>query len=911
MRPVRVVMQAFGPYARTQVVDFRELRENRFFLIHGPTGSGKTTVLDAMCYALYGTTTGAERTAEEMRSQFADAALPTEVVFDFAIGEDLYRVRRRPGQQRAKARGTGTTSVPAEATLWKRAAGFADGADGIPVAVKGREVDAEVRRIIGFDADQFRQVVMLPQGRFRELLSADSKKREDIMQALFATRRYAAIEERLKERKRTVQTGIEDARKLSAETLLRAGVAGAEELSELALCARADLEAAIAGRDVAQERARSASAALDEGRLAARRLAAVTVAEGALARAEADLASCELSAGEAAAALAVEEKREPERAAAAEAVRALAEVERACVELEVTGRAVEAATSERERRAAQVAEAAARLEATRSALVDLRATAHDASAAAADAVRSEAAFASCAEALEAAEHLVDLDRRVREAQAAHQAAAADGVGAAERAAAADAERETMLLRWREGRAAALAVTLRPGVPCPVCGSTEHPRVAAADVAPPTDEGLAAAEAAVRDAIARATKAASRAAASDAALAALVAERTTLGDAGASADIEGARSALETARTARDAAVVRARVAEEALARVGGLAAAETELKAALDAATTGAAEADRALAVAITRLEAAEKSVPADLREPGAAAAALVPARLAEAALKAAYSDASARARDAGVRLAGAQATRRERVAALEAVRIEAAGVVAPDLPALEAVATEAATARDAAVGQVARQAQDLAACESDVVRLAELNALSGELMGRFETIAAISDAATGSNAARLSFQRYVLGVFLTDVLESATRRLEIMTRGRYRLHMAAGPRDGRRAGGLDLEVFDEYTGEDRPVGTLSGGEGFLASLALALGLAEVVESLAGGVHLDTVFIDEGFGTLDEEALETAIDALMQLQGRSRLVGIISHVTELQAVVPARLEVTSTPQGSTARFIVP
>jgi exonuclease SbcC len=156
-----------------------------------------------------------------------------------------------------------------------------------------------------------------------------------------------------------------------------------------------------------------------------------------------------------------------------------------------------------------------------------------------------------------------------------------------------------------------------------------------------------------------------------------------------------------------------------------------------------------------------------------------------------------------------------------------------------------------------------------------------------------------------------VLSVFLGEVLVAATTRLLDMTRGRYRLHAATASTDGRKVGGLDLEVFDEFTGYDRSVGTLSGGEGFLASLALALGLADVVQSFSGGIRLDAVFIDEGFGTLDPESLDAALDTLLELRDYGRLVGVISHVPELRERIDCRLEITPTPRGSTARLVVP
>jgi exonuclease SbcC len=178
----------------------------------------------------------------------------------------------------------------------------------------------------------------------------------------------------------------------------------------------------------------------------------------------------------------------------------------------------------------------------------------------------------------------------------------------------------------------------------------------------------------------------------------------------------------------------------------------------------------------------------------------------------------------------------------------------------------------------------------------------------RYYVTGKIADVANGKNAKGITFQRFVLGTLLDEVLAAATGRLKLMSHGRYDLQRAVERSDRRLAGGLDLEVFDTFTGYARPVSTLSGGETFLASLSLALGLADVVQARAGGIHLETVFIDEGFGSLDPEALDLALRTLMDLQKGNRLVGIISHVPELKERIDVRLEVTRTTKGSSVRF---
>ncbi|MDW7675198.1 MAG: AAA family ATPase, partial [Bacillota bacterium] len=212
MRPLKLAMSAFGPYLDRQVLDFKELKDKSIFLIHGPTGSGKTTIVDAMCFALYGDTSGAEREGKEMRSHFVEPDTITEVELEFALGAEQYRIKRVPEQERAKKRGEGTTLQTAEATLWKRTGIEDKAAEGIVLAEGWRPVTEAVEGLLGFNSSQFRQVVVLPQGQFRKLLMADSREREHILEKLFQTELYSRIERFLKEEAKKLSKAIEEQR---------------------------------------------------------------------------------------------------------------------------------------------------------------------------------------------------------------------------------------------------------------------------------------------------------------------------------------------------------------------------------------------------------------------------------------------------------------------------------------------------------------------------------------------------------------------------------------------------------------------------------------------------------------------------------------------------------------------------
>jgi len=245
--------------------------------------------------------------------------------------------------------------------------------------------------------------------------------------------------------------------------------------------------------------------------------------------------------------------------------------------------------------------------------------------------------------------------------------------------------------------------------------------------------------------------------------------------------------------------------------------------------------------------------------------------------------------------------------------RAEAAaqGLAAPDLDTLKSAVHAAAGALEAVVRQQADLARAAAMLRQCRTKLDELAAQGRDIEARFAVLGRLSEVANGSNPRRMTFQRFVLATLLDEVLEAATHRLLRMSRGRYALMRVREALDQRSAGGLDLEVFDHDTGSARPANTLSGGEGFLASLSLALGLADVVQSRAGGIQLDTLFVDEGFGTLDPESLDFAIRTLLDLQQAGRLVGIISHVSELRERIDVRLEIRPGTAGSRVQMRLP
>ncbi|WP_374605573.1 AAA family ATPase [Niveibacterium sp.] len=1019
MKPIRLTLQAFGPFAGREVVDFTRLPSDALFLIHGPTGAGKTSILDGICYALYGDTSGSERSAKEMRSHHASDDTLTEVEFEFELGGKRFRIKRTPEQERTALRGRKDQLVksPAKAELQTAAAGTTAESTWTPVVNKTTEVTERITALLGFEVDQFRQVIMLPQGQFRKLLTADSREREKILEALFSTETYRRLQERLNaaareleqqakaagERRATLLDQAEAASEAELGNRLNDTTAQLTSLAEQALQRRSEDEAAAnalaAGNTLAVQFAERDAALSARDKLnaeadgiksqreqveAAGRALRVTPAHVSLAKANRllqdamhqtkdatealEIAKAQQLAAETA--LKHEHQREPERAAAQreqirieglrEAVQRLGETQREhAAKLGLEKRATDAHTRLQQQHAA--------LSAQQQKLAQSVET-HTPLAARVEAVklgiRQQEQLIQSLKQLDEAQATLRRNREEEEQlRKAWETAQTTWKACRDEAQALDA-------RWRSAQAGVLARHLEAGSPCPVCGSLAHPQPAHHEDDVPTEAQINAASAALQAAETAAEPARTHHQAAQAAVAGaessvvtlqsalpaeqpsrqsadstLVALRTELSSAQkAASDLEKAKAALqdgaeqiatlqkelEQARAELDdsklqlAAVssqLEERVASvpdklrtaEALEREITTARQHAErLTAQLKTAQTAQQTAAESLAAA-----QAKQSTLLESQKAAETRAAETRADFADALREHGFADEAAyqRAALSAAEVAALQArlqSHDEAVAAATARLARAEGIVigktAPDLAALKA----AQTAARAAVDELLSQQNSLKErTEYDRRTLDSLNAIRaelGNLEDRYRLMGHLAGIANGDNSKKLTFQRFVLAALLDDVLRQASLRLRAMSRGRYTLQRREDVADARRASGLDLEVFDDYTGRARPAGTLSGGEGFMASLSLALGLSDVVQAYAGGIQLDTLFIDEGFGSLDPESLDMAMKALIDLQQKGRVVGIISHVDELKRQVNAGIEVALGAGGSHIRI---
>ncbi len=1021
MKPLQLVMSAFGPYAGLQALDFTELGDRSFFLIHGHTGAGKTTILDAMCFALYGDTSGALRDGKQMRSDHADPEVVTDVIFDFAIGPDVYRIKRHPEQERPKKHGAGTTIMRADATLWKRTGLAADDArEGTVLASGGTKVNAAVENLLGFKSGQFRQVVMLPQGEFRKLLVADSKERQVILETLFHIELYRLVEERLKnaalelkkkvgnvqeQRKWVLQeAGVEDPEALNqrlqnhglelatveekvvnsrlvvkkAQEQLTAGQKARELLDEQnqALAAVAALEEKAQNVEAARQEmsnARLAAGLVDaESVWQARRIEAVA-AEKNLAARQIVLQEARHAREKAMQNWSMAKGREPEWEGAVREVNRLDELSGKVESLTRARIDVEAAWRRAKALEATSTQAKASLCARQSAIEEKAKLREDAANQAAQAGALEAA---CREAEQISGKRQSLETWRQRMNSIHQTfAVAEETCRQVEENYARAKEELSILQqaWHSGQAALLAGGLTAGRPCPVCGSLKHPAPAGSAGHVPSEEEVKARQQQLSKLESYRDKVINKAN--------LVAtEKATVGS-----KVEDLVNELGERANAEPAALVaaagkvkhmwnRAVQAEATAAALGRelevLKAKEKTDREQLELLEKELQEASAALKSAKAVMQERESTVPGELRDPDAlnkvrqaalnkrdrlmavleqarkeaevAGQELVKAETAAAEAQSVWQAAQTRAAEAAelfrtrLKTAGFSATTEyvqakrtpEQMQRLEkfikeydtslgaardrrdrAVR-RTAGIVEPDLDKLAGILLEAEKNRDNLLQQNIQLRSQIKQEDKWLKTMACLKAEIKSLEQQYAIWGHLSEVANGKNKYGLTFQRFVLGALLDDITVAATERLKLMSSGRYQLQRTLERSRSNAAGGLELEVFDTYTGVARGVATLSGGETFLASLSLALGLADVVQSYAGGIHLDTIFVDEGFGTLDPESLDLAMRALMDLQKGGRLVGIISHVPELKEIIDARLEIQSTKKGSTACFKV-
>ena len=1023
MRLHKLTLTAFGPFAGTEHIDFDALSDTGILLIHGPTGAGKTSLLDAIAFGLFGDVPGARRSLRSsLRSHHAAEGVRPVVELEFSVGQRRWRVERSPQWEARKKRGNGMT--PRHATVLVQE--FIDD-DWVVRSSRIPEAAELMQDVLGMGLEQFAQVALLPQGEFAQFLRAKPEDRRTLLERLFDVGRFERIEEWFSEQKArharvleltstTISTQLDTIAHTLAEInddRLVTPQWSPTQIPEL----REELRGVVAvlrtRRDNAQDQARATHALSETARNAARE-ALITQqlhhecdsASGTLARIPREhlvAMKARIDAAHAAELVLNVEKSRNRAEQAASAAR---------LQLDTLTSAAETLPEElstdewriRSRDRMNVANAAV-------ALLKL-ATNLDRSATAAGSRRADAAKAAAelaeakqrltrgvqahAAALEAAEMTPSADaalqsvRRVlesmdegaplRKAQDRARSRAEDALQTAHLS-----EQHVRQLRQQrlDSIAGELAAGLSDGMACVVCGSLQHPNPAEpVDITVVTSQ-LEAAEKAADEAAAKAVTAQSARAESDARVAAwrerLKAEWSAAANEfaafpaaksawaqAAEPNVEAAQTALAALTTAQAAAHEAQQAVEKTAKAVETAEAAHAQrearsaaAQATRDSAQEQVAAAQAELADALGDFDGAQDAPehsPEQLdglrtwlqeRHDSARAASgaaeeaarllerLETARLVHDQARAAADRAAqevdavvsnspfadvVQAKDAAltsVELAAIEqdltaATRRRDQA--EHVLEDPAHIVAAMTPAAnvevlrhraQQLARRAEAARDAA------SASQAALKHVDSLRNSiadELNRYADSAQRAHEiTNLAQTFGGNGENTHKMRLTSYVLAAYLETITELANHRLARMSDGRYQLQHT-DERAARGAhSGLGLKVMDAWTGQLRDTATLSGGEAFMASLALALGLGDAVLADSGGLELHTLFVDEGFGSLDSDTLEEVMQVLDDLREGGRLVGIVSHVTELKARIPTHIEVVKTSEGSTLR----
>ncbi|GAA1341294.1 AAA family ATPase [Arthrobacter roseus] len=1016
MRIHSLEIQAFGPFAGREVVDFDALGAHGLFLLNGPTGAGKTSILDAICYALYGSVPGARQEGRRLRSDHADAETAPEVVCEFSARGRRFNVVRNPQWSRPSRRGGGTTTEQAHTLLSE----WVDGA-WVEKSARNDEAAAEITAILGMNREQFTRVVMLPQGDFAAFLRSDARSRRDLLQQLFNTDRFEKIELQLgaeAARARSVwedrQSELERTRQRAVEAwsahagswagnheIEGSAITGPEDastgettsltvsamLEQLKSVAAAMLASAQEHR-VQMESARSASSeaqsrcerreALNEYRRrrhawnsAQDQAADISTALQLHRKAEA-LASSFHRVEEA---LKVATAREQDTAARRQSLnqnslwiagphhgqRVLEDVLTA--ESRAAGRtlgAIEAGLPDehrlhgfiQERRSLQesVQKDGRRHAELLTGLDQRRQTKKDLEEKSAELVPAANSLKVAEQALESA----FLQEKAVAENVARIALAEDIRGRHVQAKETALDKKAFclaLMRTRlEQASAELASRLLDDRPCPVCGSQIHPAPAVVgdgslvskededrarqdqDTAESELESVAAKLSLVREEIS--------------ALVARGGDQSSETVAGA---VASAQNAVQTARTAAiDLADVQLRVSgidqqiredeelsstlkdslAESRQRLGHLEKDITTLEGRLLDLRAGhntLAERKRAVAQYRDQLDEAREAAGRARagREAATDAEAHLMSELAHAGFASVSDARMARLDPPTVRSFEEQDAARLR----EHIEVDALGdsIVVQAARADEEKAVpildqaglvelrEVAQSTEEHYTQSRVQAGILAESVTQatghVMKYEELERDAEPLRQQWELLGELAETARGGgdNTYRMTLGTYVLAARLEQVAIAATERLAAMTDGRYAL-VHSDARSGNRKSGLSLHVTDEWTGASRDTSTLSGGESFMASLALALGLADVVQQESGGVEMETLFVDEGFGSLDEQSLEQVMDALEGLRDGGRIVGLVSHVAEMKQRITAQLEVVKERTGSSIRF---
>ena len=1038
MRPIKLTISAFGPYASKQVIDFEELKGRNIFVISGKTGAGKTTIFDAISYALYGEASGESRETDSLRSHFADDNTETYVELEFELRGERYIVNRVPKQKKKRVRGDGYTEKTADATLI-----LPDG----KVITKVKNVTDKIIEILGITREQFKQIVMLAQGEFKKLLLADSVEREGIFRKIFNTYDFEKIQAELKDKaanlsknrtkskhemeinlknikgehdivideyvdfplvieklkdllerdnniyKTLNEEGKEVDNKLQVKNQEKAIIETNNNLLKEKEIITKALEELLSKEDEYKNKSKT----IIDGKNAKEvkyiedKLIETTKK---LTKREEDynlslknIDSLKLKQEEANRLLQIEESKECDREKLSVEINNLNKLEEKIIELDSLNNKVMHLKQSAENSKLQIINNKKETEELKKSKEEKELQLKDIATLETKKVELESDIKAKNKTLDEVRELFKVIRSFQNTYIEHNNKAKEYKEFEVEYKKVKENYEKMDDLYKKEQAGILASKLQENEPCPVCGSTNHPNKATIkeNLKIPTKEELKVAKENLdkleKENLEKINN-----------LTTLNSNKTTyleqvnnhLSMLSATLNIDKTFNS-ETAKVVKNLGTELKSVIDklkDELLKVIDKISLKEKIEKELNLITTTINEREQSLIKLeeceknytteltqnITKIDEYKKEIPENITDLKTLNN-LIEVKTKELNIsKEKLAKLRLENENLAKKLEGENSTSKEINKSIEELKLEIANNKANfneaikeqgfdniedyenaklKISMVEVLEKEVENYNSELKLTKAKQ-EDIINKTKDIVfmdittideeirsiqnnkkelesKLRELHAIIvgnktilknvenlniefKEIEEEYKVVGELADLANGKKAPYISFERYILASYFEDIIEAANIRLEKMTGDRFSLIRKTSKSKGAGQKGLELEIYDNYTDSSRDVSSLSGGESFKASLSLALGLSDIVQSNAGGVSLDTMFVDEGFGTLDPQSLDNAIDSLLELQRGGRLVGIISHVEELKDRIDAKLEVTSTSKGSKVEF---
>lgn len=1038
MRPIKLTISAFGPYASKQVIDFEELKGRNIFVISGKTGAGKTTIFDAISYALYGEASGESRETDSLRSHFADDNTETYVELEFELRGEKYTVNRVPKQKKKKARGEGYTEKSADATLT-----LPDG----KVITKVKNVTDKIIEILGITREQFKQIVMLAQGEFKKLLLADSVEREGIFRKIFNTYDFEKIQAELKDKaanlsknrtkskhemeinlknikgehdivideyvdfplvieklkdllerdnniyKTLNEEGKEVDNKLQVKNQEKAIIETNNNLLKEKEIITKALEELLSKEDEYKNKSKT----IIDGKNAKEvkyiedKLIETTKK---LTKREEDynlslknIDSLKLEQEEANKLLQIEESKECDREKLSVEINNLNKLEEKIIELDSLNNKVMHLKQSAENSKLQIINNKKETEELKKSKEEKELQLKDIATLETKKVELESDIKAKNKTLDEVRELFKVIRSFQNTYIEHNNKAKEYKEFEVEYKKVKENYEKMDDLYKKEQAGILASKLQENEPCPVCGSTKHPNKATIkeNLKIPTKDELKVAKENLdkleKENLEKINN-----------LTTLNSNKTTyleqvnnhLSMLSATLNIDKTFNS-ETAKVVKNLGTELKSVIDklkDELLKVIDKISLKEKIEKELNLITTTINEREQSLIKLeeceknytteltqnITKIDEYKKEIPENITDLKTLNN-LIEVKTKELNIsKEKLAKLRLENENLAKKLEGENSTSKEINKSIEELKLEIANNKANFNEAIKEQGFDNIQTYEDAKLQISMveslekevenynselkltkaKQEDIINKTKDIVfmdittideeirsiqnnkkelesKLRELHAIIvgnktilknvenlniefKEIEEEYKVVGELADLANGKKAPYISFERYILASYFEDIIEAANIRLEKMTGDRFSLIRKTSKSKGAGQKGLELEIYDNYTDSSRDVSSLSGGESFKASLSLALGLSDIVQSNAGGVSLDTMFVDEGFGTLDPQSLDNAIDSLLELQRGGRLVGIISHVEELKDRIDAKLEVTSTSKGSKVEF---